>query len=335
MDENGIAKTTPAADGTMKAPEQGVMKEPDHPMANILQMRDEQKLPALVPAAKFDLSPSSLAEAMALAEMMAKSTIIPKDYQGNPGNVLIAIQWGMELGLKALQAMQNIAVINGRPSLWGDAVLAIVRASTDGGGNRLLEGISETFDDATNTATCEVKRRGAALPCVRKFSHADAQKANLLGKDVWKAYEKRMLQMRARSWALRDEFTDVIKGMPVAEEVMDYTNPPEKDVTPLPTAAPVQSKADRLKEGLKAKEAPKQAEPPFAVTLQEVLHALTSADTKEKLAEAADLARGLTREEDQKLANTAYKKVKAKLFGEPPVTETLESGGAASATIAP
>ncbi|MCB1048850.1 MAG: hypothetical protein KDC10_16785, partial [Calditrichaeota bacterium] len=84
------------------------------------------------------LAPRTLEEAMKFAGMLAESEIIPKDFIHKPGNVLVAIQWGMELGLQPMQAMQNIAVINGRPALWGDAVIAIVRASP------LCEYIKET-----------------------------------------------------------------------------------------------------------------------------------------------------------------------------------------------
>ncbi|NVO08257.1 MAG: hypothetical protein HXX19_20995, partial [Rhodoferax sp.] len=65
--------------------------------------------------------PSSFSEMMEMSDRLADSSMVPKDYVGKPGNCLVAIQWGMEIGLKPLQAMQNIAVINGRPSLWGDA----------------------------------------------------------------------------------------------------------------------------------------------------------------------------------------------------------------------
>jgi hypothetical protein len=192
--------------------------------------------------AAFDFSPKSLTEAMELAKMMATSTIVPKDYIDKPGNVLVAIQMGAEVGLKPMQAMQNIAVINGRPSLWGDAVLAIVRSATDATGAKILEGIDEVYDESTKTATCTVKRRGSP-PVARTFSMADAVKADLSNKPIWKQYPQRMLQMRARSWALRDVFTDVMRGMPIAEEVMDY-NPPEKDVTPGAPPAPAASPQD-------------------------------------------------------------------------------------------
>ena len=160
------------------------------------------------------LNPTTLAEALQMAEVISKSSIVPKDYQGNPGNVLVAIQWGMEIGLPPLQAMQNIAVINGRPSLWGDALLALCKASP------LCEYITETMDG--DTAICAAKRRGDPHPVVREFSVEDAKKAALYGKQgPWQQYPKRMLQMRARGYCLRDAFPDVLKGMAVAEEESD------------------------------------------------------------------------------------------------------------------
>ena len=161
----------------------------------------------------FSLTPQSLDEAMRFAELLSKSSIIPKDYVNNPGNVIVAMQWGMELGLQPMQAMQNIAVINGRPSIWGDAMLAIVR------GSGLLESISET---ATETeSTCSIKRKGEAI-VTRTFSDDDAKKAGLIGKQgPWTQYPKRMRQLRARAFALRDVFPDVLRGIQVAEEVID------------------------------------------------------------------------------------------------------------------
>ena len=38
----------------------------------------------------------------------------------------------------------------------------------------------------------------------------------------WTQYPKRMRQMRARAFALRDVFADILKGMPIAEELQDY-----------------------------------------------------------------------------------------------------------------
>lgn len=168
---------------------------------------------ALATRQQFDLSPQTFEQALTFSNYLADSDMVPKDFKGKPGNCLVAIQWGMEIGLKPLQAMQNIAVINGRPSLWGDAVIALVRSSP------LCEYIIE--EDDGRTATCKVKRRGEPEQ-FRTFSMDDAKAAGLLGKQgPWTQYPKRMRQMRARAFAVRDVFPDVLKGLPVAEEVMD------------------------------------------------------------------------------------------------------------------
>ncbi|AYJ74310.1 hypothetical protein NX868_10430 [Burkholderia thailandensis] len=182
----------------------------------------------------FDLSPRSLEQAMQLANILADSSIVPKDFIGKPGNVLVAIQWGMELGLKPMQAMQNIAVINGRPSLWGDALLALVLASP------VCEYVQEWEENGT--AFIKVKRRGKPED-VQSFSDDDAKKAGLIGKQgPWAQYPQRMKKMRARAFALRDNFADVLKGIAVAEEVMDI-EPVERDITPRATPAQIASNA--------------------------------------------------------------------------------------------
>jgi len=161
----------------------------------------------------FDLSPQTFEQALTFANYLADSDMVPKDFKGKPGNCLVAMQWGSEIGLKPLQAMQNLAVINGRPALWGDAVIALVR------GSPLCEYVNE--DDDGNRATCRVKRRGEPEQ-VRTFSMEDAKIAGLQGKQgPWTQYPKRMRQMRARAFALRDVFPDVLRGLPVAEEIMD------------------------------------------------------------------------------------------------------------------
>ena len=196
-------------------------------MNAITELRPTMPQPQQAPA--FDLSPRTFEQALTFAGYLADSDMVPKDFKGRPGNCLIAIQWGAELGLKPLQAMQNLAIINGRPSLWGDAVIALVRASP------LCEYVTET-EDATSS-TCIVKRRGEAEQR-RTFTDEDAKKAGLFGKQgPWQQYPKRMRQMRARAFALRDVFPDVLRGLPVAEEIMDAP-PAERHMGPAEVVQP-------------------------------------------------------------------------------------------------
>ncbi|RZG63629.1 transcriptional regulator [Acinetobacter bouvetii] len=202
------------------------------------------------------LTPTSLQEAMQIADLLAGSDIVPKDYQRKPGNILVAMQWGAEIGLQPLQAMQNIAVINGRPSIWGDAMLALVRSSG------LLDFIREELSEDGMKATCTVKRKNEE-PAVSVFTMEDAKKAGLSGKaGPWTQYPKRMLKLRARSYALRDVFPDVLKGMAIAEEEKDK----EIDITP---ASPEDSapKSNSGSSALKARMAKKQAVEAVAVEI--------------------------------------------------------------------
>ena len=147
------------------------------------------------------------------AKKLAGSDLVPKDFKNNPANCFIAIQWGKDLGLAPLQATQNIAVINGRPALWGDAVPALVIAS------KQCEYINMTFEN--QTAICKVKRIGQPEH-ISTFSMQQAKVAGLLEKGgPWKQYPERMLSNRARAFALRDVFPDVLKGLYTAEELID------------------------------------------------------------------------------------------------------------------
>lgn len=136
----------------------------------------------------------------------------------DPGQVMIAIQLGAEIGLPPMTALKNIAVFNGRPTIWGDALLALVER------NGLLERIDETIDGTGDdrTAWCRVRRKGRSYDTVRTFSVANAKQAGLWGKaGPWQAYPDRMLQMRARGFALRDTFPDALGGFMLAEEARD------------------------------------------------------------------------------------------------------------------
>jgi hypothetical protein len=174
-------------------------------------------------------APVTLDEAMRFSDMLAKSQMVPKAYQGKPEDVLVAIQWGRELGLAPLQALQNIACINGKPSVYGDAAMALVQASA------VCDDIEEYFENEGSPnpiAVCVAKRKGRT-PVTVRFSVEDAKRAGLWAKQgPWSAYPKRMMQMRARGFALRDAFPDVLKGLITVEEAQDFPTQPEKDITP-------------------------------------------------------------------------------------------------------
>jgi len=193
------------------------------------------------------LALASFDDAFRFATMVAKSEFAPKDFRGKPESCLLAIQHGSEIGLSPMQSLQNIACINGRPAIWGDAALALCLASP------VCDGIHETIDgDGDNmTAVCQTSRKGKDANVVGRFSVADAKRAGLWGKSgPWTQYPKRMLQLRARGFALRDAFPDVLRGLVTAEEAQDYPTQPEPVVVrpkfaDEPKATVVKLKADQ------------------------------------------------------------------------------------------
>ena len=140
-----------------------------------------------------------------------------------PESVLIAVEMGYEVGLSPMAALQNTAVVNGRPTIYGDAALALVR------GSGLLDFYEEKQvgakgkDDFGYCVTA--KRKGDSSSYSETFTVADAKVAGLWGKPgPWSQYPARMLKFRARGFLLRDAFGDVLKGMRTFEEVRDYVD---------------------------------------------------------------------------------------------------------------
>ena len=56
---------------------------------------------------------------------------LPVSYRGKAEDVLIAIQYGQELGLKPMQSLQGVCVINGKPTVYGDTLLAVCSSAQD------------------------------------------------------------------------------------------------------------------------------------------------------------------------------------------------------------
>jgi hypothetical protein len=177
--------------------------------------------------------PQDSTQLLKLADVLSRSgDMVPKAFQGNAPAITAAIMRGMEVGLNPMQALSSIAVINGRATLWGDALPALVQKA----GHHIDVDYEGTGDALTAVAT--LTRGDTGKKVVRRFGLADAKRAGLLGKaGPWMQYPQRMIAHRARSWAIRDGASDALMGMQAGEEVSDYGPDAARDVTPQ-TAAP-------------------------------------------------------------------------------------------------
>ena len=221
--------------------------------------------------------PSSFEEAKIVAATMVESGCIPDWHltQKNPiASVMMCLQKGIEIGLTPTESLQKICRINGVLAIWGDAALGLCKIAPD------YEYCHETYDPVTQTATCEVKRKCEPKPIIRTYSKEDAVKAGLWGKvhkkktkegkwyevpSCWVTSDRRMLQMRARGFGLRDCFPHVLLGLYIAEE---FVGSDEVDINPItrtiedlpfienleqPKLPDINNTADIVKQQLKSK----------------------------------------------------------------------------------
>jgi hypothetical protein len=209
------------------------------------------------------LTATTMEQAIKVAEMLAKSTLVPKAYHGQPANVLVAMAYGESFGMQPLQAMQSVAVVNGMPGLYGDGLLAVCRSCP------AWEWMQEAIDG--ETAICTAKRRNEP-EVTATFSVADAKRAQLWGKQgPWTQYPMRMLAMRARAFALRNLYADVLRGMGSAEELQDIpAETPAVQVEParIDHAEQPQTKAAAILSKAKARRQPKPAAIPEVIETQ-------------------------------------------------------------------
>jgi len=178
--------------------------------------RDQSKAQLVTGGDVAAIIPRNIEEVFRLAGAIAASNMAPASLN-TPEKVTIAILAGAELGLPPFQAIQSFAVVNNRPTIWGDGLIAVVRSN----GFQVKEWLEGDGDNTV--AHCEVTRPDNGEVIYRTFSVADAKKANLWGKTgPWQTSPKRMLQMRARGFACRDGAADVLRGFQLREEVEDY-----------------------------------------------------------------------------------------------------------------
>lgn len=196
----------------------------------------------------------TLDEQWRLAVSYSKSGLLPKHFN-TPEKILTAMQFAYELGLKPLSAMRQIAVINGIPSMYGDLPLAVCKASgkveyvkeyyIDKTGKRISEANNNLLNEVVG-AVCTTKRKGEDNEVTTVFTYDDAKKAGIFGKNVWAVYPKRMLQMRARSQNLKDNFPDMLNGVSIAEYDHNVNEKDIETITERPSAQDLNARLEAL-----------------------------------------------------------------------------------------
>jgi hypothetical protein len=217
-------------------------KEPEQINMPGVEPAPPEQLPTVVPPKRAELVagnpvapiiPRTIDEVARIANAVIVAGLAPDSYKGaddkaTASRIMIGIMKGSEIGLAPLTALANIAIINGRPCLYGDGAVALIQAS--GRVDKWQEHFEGEEGEPNFTAVCAIYRKGQDEPYEGRFSVKDAERAKLLAKGPWVQYRQRMLMWRARSYAMRTGFADCLSGLAIAEEVQDIPAPPK----PLP-----------------------------------------------------------------------------------------------------
>ncbi len=160
------------------------------------------------------LIPKDVGEVQSLSTMLGKSPLVPHSLRGKPGDIAITIMTGMELGLPPMTALRLIHVVQGRPVMAAELIVACALKASDCEYFRCVE----TTD---KVATYETKRKGDPAPVRHSFTIEDAKRAGLLNKDNWKKYPAAMLRARCKAALARDHYPDAAAGVYSADEAQD------------------------------------------------------------------------------------------------------------------
>ena len=163
--------------------------------------------------------PASLEARMRYAEVLADSNLLPAQYRKNPANVLLAQELGDALGIPAIQAINSIHVIEGKPSAGADLMASIVRRA----GHRIR--ITESQDKEGPVVTAQLIRSDDPdFTFEAVWNMAKARQAKLDGKENWKKYPGSMMRARAIMEVCRAGASEAMYGVNyTAEELEDFT----------------------------------------------------------------------------------------------------------------
>lgn len=194
-------------------------------------------------------SSGSLEAKMQFARALAAASLLPRQYQQNPGNVLIAMELGEALGIPAIQAINSIHVIEGKPSASADLMAALVRKA----GHKLR--VTVTRNPLHVVATL-IRADDPDYPFEAEWDEAKAQTAGLIGKGNWKTYPDQMMRNRAITEVIRMGASDAMYGVIYSPEELGAEISATGDIV---TVEQVQDERPAHRPGMSLREAAGQA----------------------------------------------------------------------------
>jgi hypothetical protein len=156
------------------------------------------------------------------AKLLASSTLVPKDYQGNLPNCVIALNMAQRVGADPLMVMQNLVVVHGRPT-WS-AQFLIATVNTCGRFSALrYEFFGDPKSDDWGCRAWAVEKATGEKLVGTDVTMAIAKQEGWFGKNgsKWKSIPQQMLMYRAASWWTRAYAPELSMGLSTADEAAD------------------------------------------------------------------------------------------------------------------
>lgn len=213
----------------------------------------------------------SLAEKKDFSQSLAQSDMLPRQYRGNPANLLFAVEYADALGIPRINALTSIHVIDGKPTASADLIASLVRRA---GHKMRVEG-----DDTYAEVVIIRADDPTYVPKPIRWDEAKARKAGKWGnKGPWTNYPGAMLRSRAITEAARMWASDALYGCIYTPE--ELGSEVTDDGTPVITTA----QPPRTEPQSKPLEVP-DAKPQIPANTAD---AIANADSVEKVEKIAD-----------------------------------------------
>lgn len=212
------------------------------------------------------------------AKCLASSTLVPKEYQGNLSNCIIALNMAQRIGADPLMVMQNLVIVHGRPT-WSSQFL-IATFNTCG----KFSALRYEFFGEPGTDGWGCRATATELSTGEKLTGTDvtiaiAKKEGWYGRNgsKWQSMPQQMLQYRAASWFVRTIAPELSMGLQTADEMHDVY-----DATPTASGAYEVVDQEPIKSARPEPERPAEVETPAETVIdQETGEILQPADTDE------------------------------------------------------
>ena len=174
--------------------------------------------------------PKDRDDATWVAETIINSKLAPAGMDSAP-KILVAMMHGAALGLSAMQAIQNIHVIKGKPTLSADLMGAVVRSSS------ACLYLREAEATITRVTMVCARADDPDHEFSRTWTMDDAKRAKLAESQTWKSYPRQMLRARCLSEICRAVFPEVVGGFYVPTEMNDEVHAEPQTVSTPEAAA--------------------------------------------------------------------------------------------------